>query len=304
MREAYVKALAEEGLKNETIFGLVADIGTFTFDDFKKACPERFINVGIAEANMIGMAAGLALEGKIPFVYAITPFVTARALEPIRVDVCYQNLNVKIVGCGSGFSYSTLGATHHATDDIAIMRALPEMVILSPADPRETKGVVKAAVKHRGPTYIRVGRSGEPNFTPENHDFQMGKAVILREGKDFTIIGTGSLLYNALTAAEELKKDGLDCGVINMHTIKPIDEKSILKAAQETKGIITLEEHSIVGGLGTAVSEVLAENKIAIPFKRMGLQDCFCIEYGKHEDLAKFCRLTPHDIKSNVKSLS
>ncbi len=303
MRESYVKALAEEGLKNKKIFGIVADIGTFTFDDFKEACPDRFINVGISEANMIGIAAGLALEGNIPFVYSITPFVTARAFEPIRVDICYQELNVKIVGCGSGFSYSTLGATHHATDDIAIMRALPGLIILSPADPREAGKVVRAAIEHIGPAYIRIGRSGEPDITPENYEFQIGKAVTLKEGKDITIIGTGSILYSALAAAEELEKEGLSCGVVNMHTLKPLDTEAVLKSAAETGKILTIEEHSIVGGLGTAVAEVLAENKMAIPFKRMGLNDCFCIEYGEHEDLAKFCGLTKDDIKKNVSSI-
>ncbi len=293
MREAYVKALAKEGLKNKNIFGLVGDIGTFTYDDFKKACPDRFVNVGIAECNMVAMAAGLALEGKIPFVYSITPFTTARSFEPIRVDVCYQNLNVKIVGCGSGFSYSTLGCTHHATDDIAIMRALPNMVILSPADPREAEKVVKAAVEHKGPVYIRIGRSGEPNITPENYDFQIGKSVTLREGKDLTIIGTGSILYNALEVADILKKEkNLETEVINMHTIKPIDQNAIINSAKKTKRIYTLEEHSIVGGLGSAVAEVLAESQLGIFFKRIGLNDCFCQEYSTdHQDLEKWSKI-------------
>ncbi|MBU1988268.1 MAG: transketolase, partial [Nanoarchaeota archaeon] len=283
MREAYVRALAEEGRNNPRIFGLVGDIGTFTYDEFKAACPDRFVNVGIAECNMVGMAAGLALEGQIPFVYSITPFTTARALEPIRVDVCYQNLNVKIVGCGSGFSYSTLGCTHHATDDIGLMRALPNMVVISPADPPEAMRVVRAAVQHVGPVYIRIGRSKEPIITSEEQGFEIGKATQLREGRDLTIIGTGSILFNALQAAERLhREEETDIEVINMATIKPIDREAIVRSAQKTGKILTLEEHSTLGGLGSAVAEVLAEEGIAIPFKRMGLDDKFCYEYGQH----------------------
>lgn len=292
MREAYVKALAEEGIKDKRIFGLVGDIGTFTYDDFKKACPDRFVNVGIAECNMIGMAAGLALEGKIPFVYSITPFVTARAFEPIRVDVCYQNLNVKVVGCGSGFSYSTLGCTHHATDDIAIMRALPNMVILSPCDPKEAANCVRAAIEYNGPVYIRIGRSGEPIITPPNYKFEIGKAVKLREGEDLTIIGTGSILYNALEVADRLKEEGISVEVINIHTVKPIDRIAILLSAKKTGKIFTLEEHSTIGGLGSAVAEVLAEAKEKVEFKRIGLDDCFCQEYSiDHKDLEKWSKI-------------
>jgi len=306
MRNAYVKTLAEEGAKNEKIWGLVADIGAFTYDDFKEVCPDRFVNVGIAECNMVGMAAGLALEGKIPFIYTITPFVTARSLEPIRVDICYQNLNVKVVGCGAGFSYSTLGFTHHATDDIAFMRALPNMVILSPTDARESEKATRAALNHIGPVYLRLGGSGElPKISPENYDFQIGKAVQLREGKDLTIIGTGTILINALEVADKLKKEkGLETRVMNFHTIKPIDEESILKCAEETGRIFTLEEHSIIGGLGSAVAEVLAENQSGIYFKRIGVRDCFCKKYStNHIDLEKFSNIaTPCIINTINKS--
>ena len=305
MRKSYVKALAEEAEKDKRIFGIVADIGTFTFDDFKEKCPDRFLNVGIAECNMVGMAAGLALEGKIPFIYTITPFLTARALEPIRVDVCYQELNVKLIGCGSGYLYSTLGATHHATDDISLMRALPNMVVISPADPRDVANAVKVAAKYKGPMYIRIGRDGEPNINPPDYKFELGKAVTIREGEDFTIIGAGTILTNALIAADNLKKQGINVRVLNMHTIKPIDKKAILKAATETGGILSLEEHTIIGGLGSAISEVLSENLSQIPdipFKRMGLNDCFCMEYGTPQDLDKWCGLTPQDIENNIKA--
>ncbi len=303
MREAYVEALAEEGKRNPKIFGLVGDIGTMTYDKFKEACPDRFVNVGIAECNMVGMAAGLALEGKIPFVYSITPFTTARALEPIRVDICYQDLNAKIVGCGSGFSYSTLGCTHHATDDIGLMRALPNMIVISPADPPEAQRVVRAAVEHVGPVYIRIGRSGEPTITSEEQGFKIGKATQLRDGKDLTIIGAGSILYNALEAAKRVyAESGRDVEVVNMATIKPIDKEAIVRSAKKTGKIMTLEEHSIVGGLGSAVSEVLAEEMIAVPFRRVGLNDEFCHEYGQHVDLARHSQVAEPCIENVINS--
>jgi transketolase len=208
-----------------------------------------------------------------------------------------------IVGCGSGFSYSTLGCTHHATDDISIMRGLPNMTILSPADPREAEKVVRAAVEHKGPVYIRIGRSGEPNITPENYDFKIGEAVQLRDGKDLSIISTGSILYNALRAAERLKKEkGLDIEIINMHTLKPIDRETIVNSAKKTKKILTLEEHSVIGGLGSAVAEVLAESQMAIPFKRLGLKDIWCLEYGAHNDLEKYCEIAEPCIINAVNS--
>jgi len=307
MRKTFVRTLAEAALKNDQIFGVVADIGTFTFDAFRESCPERFINVGIAECNMIGMAAGMALEGKIPVVYTITPFLTARALEPIRVDICYQNLNVKLVGCGSGYSYSTLGATHHATDDIALMRALPNMTIVSPADPPEVRHAVEAIIGHRGPVYLRLGRDGEPAIGPTAPDtFTLGKAVAVRPGHDVTILATGSILAHAIEAAANLQRDGVEVRIINVHTIKPLDREAVVSAARETRGILTLEEHTIIGGLGSAVAEVLAESSGTIPpvrFRRMGLMDCFCGEYGRPEDLDRWCHLAPADIECAVKDL-
>ncbi len=303
MRKTYVKTLAEEALADDRIFGIVADIGTYTFDYFRQQCADRFINVGIAECNMIGMAAGLALEGKIPFVYTISPFLTGRAFEPIRVDICYQQLDVRLVGCGSGYAYSTLGATHHATDDIALMRLLPNMTVLSPADPRDVENAVRASVRHPGPVYIRIGRDGEPAINPDTYAFSIGEAVTVREGGDFTLIGTGPILAHALEAAENLSGAGVDVRVLNMHTVKPIDDAAVVRAVQETQGILTLEEHTIVGGLGSAVSEVLAENlPLAgkVRFARMGLNDCFCKEYGTPEDLDRWCGLTPTDIEMRI----
>lgn len=303
MRRAYVRALADVASADGRIFGIVADIGTFTFDDFKQRCRDRFINVGIAECNMIGLAAGLALEGKMPFVYTIAPFLTGRAFEPIRVDICYQSLNVRLVGCGSGYSYSTLGATHHAIDDIALMRALPNMTVLSPADPRDVDQAVRASITHPGPVYIRIGRDGETAVNPDGYVFSIGRAVTVREGTDCTVIGTGAILAHALEAADNLSGRGVDVRVLNMHTIKPVDEAAILRAAHETRCILTVEEHTIVGGLGSAVAEVLADHlplASHVRYARMGLNDCFCTEYGTPADLDAWCGLTSADIELRI----
>ncbi len=303
MRRAYVRALADVAATDDRIFGIVADIGTFTFDDFKQRCPDRFINVGIAECNMIGVAAGLALEGKMPFVYTISPFLTGRAFEPIRVDICYQQLSVRLVGCGSGYSYSTLGATHHAIDDLALMRTLPNMTVLSPADPRDVGHAVRAAVAHPGPIYLRIGRDGETVVNPDGYVFTIGRAVTIREGTDCTVVGTGSILVHALEAADSLSRRGVEVRVLNMHTIKPLDEAAILRAARETERILTVEEHTIVGGLGSAVAEVLADHLPlagTVRFTRMGLKDCFCTEYGTPADLDAWCGLTSVDIERRI----
>ncbi len=303
MRKAYVEAITEEALKDKRIFQLVADIGTFTFDKYRETCSDRFLNVGIQEASMVGVAAGLAMNGKIPFIYTIAPFLSGRSFEPIRINICYQELNVKVIGCGSGYRYSTLGGAHHATDDITLMRALPGMTVISPADTMDVKNAVKAAVTHQGPMYIRIGRDGEPKINPDDYNFEIGKGVTVKNGEDFTIIGTGTVLKNILSAYELLKNNGIEAKIINMHTVKPLDKEIIIESAKETNGMITVEEHTIIGGLGSAVSEVLAEEGISIPFKRLGLNDFFCRNYGTPEYLDEICGLTAGDIAKTVKKL-
>jgi transketolase len=287
MRNAYIKTIYELAKENDKIFSLIADIGAYLMKDFKKDFPERCFNLGIAESNMMGVAAGLALSKKIPFVYTITPFVTLRCYDQVRVDVCYQNLNVKIIGIGCGISYGTLGASHHSVVDIAAMRALPNMTVISPSDPVEAGKIVRLAAEYEGPVYIRLALAGEPDVhSGGNEEYQIGKAQVLRQGNDAAIIATGVLAHNALAAADELAGKGLNCRVINMHTIKPIDREIILKAAEETRAIITLEEHSVIGGLGSAVAEVLAEEKNnRVYFKRIGFKDTFCLDYGKRDYL-------------------
>jgi len=243
--------------------------------EFKQNFPERVLDVGVAEANMIGISAGLALCGKIPFAATIAVFASMRCYEQIRSDVCYQNLDVKIVGVGAGFKYGPLGATHHATEDIAIMRVLPNMTIVVPADGRETRKATTALAAHPGRAYLRLGRTGEPEVYHDDYEFQLGRAVTLRAGTDLSIIAAGLVLPNVMQAAEALRERGMQARILNMHTVKPIDRAAILSAARETGAIISVEEHSIIGGLGSAVAEILAEGQLAIPFRRIGLQDIF-----------------------------
>ena len=305
MRNAYISALYDIAKTNKQIMSLNADIGAIVFNQFIADFPGRFVNTGVAEQNMISVAAGLASCGKIPFTYTITPFITARTYEQIKVDVCIQNSNVKIVGVGAGLVYSTLGPTHHAIEDIAIMKTLPNMKIVSPADPIESKMATYAIAEMKGPVYFRIGTSGEPNIYDEDYEFIFGKGVEIKSGDDVTLIATGSIVYDALMAAKELELKGISVRVINIHTIKPLDEDIILKAARETGTIITIEEHNLEGGLGSSIASViLEENRQPIKFKRIGLKDEFCSYYGTHQELKSHCGIAKDDIVREVISLS
>ena len=304
MRNAYLSALYDLAKSDKQIMVLVADIGAIVFDKFREDFPDQFINFGVAEANMISAAAGLASCGKIPFTYTITPFITMRTYEQIRNDVCLQKMNVKIVGVGAGLVYSTLGPTHHAIEDIAIMRVLPNMTIISPADPLEAKKTTIAAAEMKGPVYLRLGTSKEPDVYQQDYDFTIGQGVKLRDGKDATIIATGSIVYDALQAVKELEKEDISVRLINIHTIKPVDKEIILQAARETKAILTLEEHNIEGGFGSSVAEViLEENDVPIKFKRLGVKDTFCSYYGSHQELKGHCGIAKEDIVREVMNL-
>jgi len=267
--------MLELAKRDDRIFALTADTVGMPLAEFKQHFPERVLDVGVAEANMVGISAGLALCGKIPFAATIAVFASMRCYEQIRSDVCYQNLDVKIVGVGAGFKYGPLGATHHATEDIAIMRVLPNMTIVVPADGRETRKATAALAAHPGPAYLRLGRTGEPEVYRDDYEFQLGRAVTLRAGTDLSIIAAGLVLPNVMRAADALHERGIQARILNMHTVKPIDKAAILSAARETGAIISVEEHSIIGGLGSAVAEILAEGQLAIPFRRIGLQDIF-----------------------------
>ena len=299
-REAYGEALAELGKINENVVVLDADLsGSTKTSVFKKAFPERHFNVGIAEADLVGRAAGLAASGKIAFASTFAMFAAGRAFEQIRNTVAYPKLNVKIAPTHAGISVGEDGASHQSVEDIALMRAIPGMVVLSPADAVETKKMVFAAAEYDGPVYIRMGRLGVPVLFDDNYDFQIGIANTLREGKDVTIAATGLMVAEALKAAEELEKEGISVRVINVGTIKPLDGETILKAAQETKFIVTAEEHSVIGGLGSAVSEFLSEVH-PTKVKKVGIYDKFG-QSGTGEELLQKYELTAEKLISVIK---
>ncbi len=301
-REAYGLALAEFGEKYDIVV-LDADLSKSTkTDTFKKKFPERFFNTGIAEGNMMSTAAGLASCGKIVFASSFAMFAAGRAFEQIRNSICYPNLNVKIGATHAGISVGEDGATHQCLEDIGIMRTIPNMVILNPADKTEAILAVEAAIKHKGPVYLRFGRLGVPEiFDRDTYTFEIGKGVCLKEGTDATIIATGLMVPEAIKASEMLKEEGISVRVINIATIKPIDAEIIEKAAKETGAIVTAEEHNIIGGLGSAVAEVLCETT-PVPMKRVGTQDVFG-QSGKPNELLELYGLTAENIAKNVKEV-
>ena len=260
-RNAYVETLADLAQTDHRIVGVVNDsVGSSKLDAFKKAFPDRLINVGIAEQDMVGVAAGLANGGRIAFVSAASCFLTARALEQIKADVAYSNRNVKLCGMSPGMAYGELGPTHHSIEDIAWLRAIDNMIIVVPADPIETAATMRWAAETEGPAFIRVSRMSVPKVYPEDYVFVPGKAVTLRDGDDVTIISNGTVLWRALVAAEQLAEDGISARVISMPTVKPLDIDAVLAAARETKGIVTAEEATTAGGLGGAVAETVVQN--------------------------------------------
>lgn len=300
-RESYGNALVELGREHDNVVVLDADLAAATKTGiFKKEFPERHIDCGIAECNMIGIAGGLSLTGKVPFASSFAMFAAGRAFEQVRNTVGYPKLNVKIGATHAGISVGEDGATHQCNEDIALMRTIPNMVIINPADDVEARAAVKAAYEHVGPVYLRFGRLAAPviNDNPE-YKFELGKGVTLREGKDITIVATGLEVSFALEAAQMLEKDGIDARVINIHTIKPIDEEIIVKAAKETKKIFTVEEHSIIGGLGSAVCDVVCEKQPA-PVYRIGMRDRFG-ESGPAMELLHKYELDAEGIYNQIK---
>lgn len=300
-REAYGKALAKLGLDNEKIVVLDADLSKSTKTaDFKGVCGERFLNMGIAEANMMGVAAGLSTCGKIPYVSTFAMFAAGRAFEQIRNSICYPNLNVKICATHAGLTVGEDGASHQAIEDLSLMRSIPNMTVINPADSVETEAVIRAISTYNGPCYVRLGRMPVEVINDEkSYNFEIGKGVQLRDGNKATIIATGIMVEAALKAQEILKEEGIDVRVINIHTLKPIDKEIIIKAAKETQFIVTAEEHSVIGGLGSAVAEVVTEE---YPTKvlKIGVKDVFG-ESGKPEELLKAYGLTAEDIVNEVK---
>jgi len=274
-RQAYGEALAKLGKENENVVVLEADLSKSTMTAyFKKEFPERHINVGIAEADLIGTAAGFATTGKIPFASTFAVFAAGRAYDQIRNSVAYPKLNVKICPTHAGVSLGEDGGSHQSVEDLALMRAIPGMVVLSPADAVETEKMIFAAAEYEGPVYVRLGRLNIPVLFDDNYKFEIGKAVTLTEGNDVAILATGLMVYEATEAAKQLAEQGIKARVVNVSTIKPLDEETVLKAAKECKFIVTSEEHSVIGGLGSAVSEFLSENHPTKVIKH-GIQDVF-----------------------------
>lgn len=299
-RQSYGEALVEIGRENENIIVLDADLSNATKTNmFKKEFPERFFNIGIAESDMVATAAGLATCGKIPFASTFAVFATGRAYDQIRNSICYPNLNVKICATHCGITVGEDGATHQMLEDINLMRGLPNMTVLSPADDIEAKWAVREATKINGPVYIRFGRAATPVLYDENCKFELGKAVQIGEGTDATVFATGIMVAEAIKAKEELEKEGINIRVIDFHTIKPIDKDIIIKSAKETNKLISIEEHSIIGGLGSAISEVLCENYPA-KLVRMGMKDCFG-RSGKASELLEYYGLTAKNIIEEIK---
>lgn len=286
MRTAFIETLFELAETDDRITLIVGDLGFGVVTRFMQELPGQFVNAGVAEQNMTGLAAGMALSGKIAFTYSIANFPVLRCLEQIRNDICYHNANVKIVAVGGGMAYGSLGMTHHATEDIAIMRALPNMVVLAPNDPVESRLATRAVVAHDGPCYLRLGRVGEPVVHTSDIDFQIGKAIRVREGDDLTLIATGGLLGNALRAAELLSEMSIQARVLSVHTVKPLDAEAVLDAARDTDAIFTIEEHSVIGGLGGAVAELLLEaGARPARFMRIGLNSAFSSKIGDQDYL-------------------
>ncbi len=275
-RESYGNALVELGNEHDDLVVLTADLAAATKTGvFKKAHPDKHINVGIAEANMTGIAAGLATTGKVPFCSSFAMFSAGRAFEQVRNSIGYPHLNVKIGATHAGISVGEDGASHQCNEDIALMRTIPGMVIINPADDVEARAAVKAAYEYVGPVYLRFGRAAVPVFNDEaTYKFEMGKGIVLKEGKDLTIVATGLTVPESMEAAKMLANDGIDAEVINIHTIKPLDEELIIASAKKTGKVVTAEEHSVIGGLGSAVCDCLSE-KLPTPVKKIGMQDVF-----------------------------
>ncbi|TGE36651.1 transketolase family protein [Desulfosporosinus fructosivorans] len=290
-RDAYGNALLILGAENPNVVVLDADLSKSTKTaDFGKKYPERFFNMGIAEANLIGTAAGLAAAGKIPFASTFAIFAVGRAFEQIRNSVAYPKLNVKIAATHSGITVGEDGGSHQAIEDVAIMRAVPNMVVLVPADGEETRQVILAAAKYIGPVYIRMGRLAVPLLFGEDYHFEIGKANVLKEGTDVAIMANGLMVSMALEAAVELALEGISVSVVNVASVKPLDEETIVRVAKQTKAVVTAEEHNIIGGLGSAIAEVLGE-KLPTPMVRVGLKDTFG-ESGRPQELLEKYGLT------------
>jgi transketolase len=283
MRNAFADEVTQLAAQDPRVVLLSGDIGNKLFDNVKKVDSNRFYNCGVAEANMMGVAAGMALSGLRPIVYTITPFTTTRCLEQIRVDACYHNAPVIIVGTGSGLSYAELGPTHHSLEDMAIMRTLPGMTVLAPCDANELRGALRAALRHEGPVYIRIGKKGEPRIFEEVPNLKIGKVAVVRTGTDLALLSAGTIMPEVLAAADALAAHGVSAEVISVHSVKPLDSEYLMEASRRFRMIVTIEEHGAIGGLGSAVAEWRSTENCSIRHMIFGTPDVFMHEIGTQE---------------------
>jgi len=302
-RQAISKTLLELGRKNRDLLVLTSDSrGSASMVNFGEELPEQIVEVGIAEQNIVGIASGLAHSGKKPFVASPACFLSMRSIEQIKVDVAYSQTNVKLIGISGGVSYGALGMSHHSVQDLAVTRAIPGLDVMMPADRHEAKKMIEALVDYERPVYVRIGRNPvEDSYLSEDYEFEIGKAVTMNEGNDITIIAAGETVRVALDTADALMSEGISCRVINMHTIKPLDEKAIIKAAKETGRIITIEEHSVYGGLGSAVSEVISQNN-PVPVKILGIPDEPAIT-GNSKEVFNYYGLSVNNVSNLAKQM-
>lgn len=300
MRTTFVRTLEALAQNDSSIWLVTGDLGFTVLENFRNTFPNQYLNAGVAEQNLIGTAAGLALSGKKVFVYSIIPFITFRCLEQIRNDICYHKLPVCVVGVGAGYSYGHQGATHHAIEDIAIMRALPGMSVICPGDPTETEAAVKAIAEINGPCYLRLGKAGEPKLHDTLPDFKIGKAIHMRDGKDATLIATSTMLETAVKVVDQMKEQGMHIRLLSMPTVKPIDRNAIRQAARETEFVVTLEEHESIGGLGSAVAEVLSTEDCRTRHLLLSTPDAFADTIGSTNFLRKKTGLDPETVTARI----
>lgn len=301
MRQAFIDTLHTLAKNDKKIILMNGDLGFSVLEDFIAAYPDRSYNMGVAEANMIGAAAGYSFEGFTVFVYSIVPFVTMRVFEQVRNDIGMQKANVKIVGVGSGFTYGQLGPTHHAVEDITLMRSIPNMTVVCPGDPTETREATKALVKMKGPAYLRIGKKGEPIVHNTRISFSLQRSIPVRDGSDCVLLATGNMLYAAVETAHSLKKHGVEAAVVSVPVVKPLDQKGIASICRKTRAVFTLEEHTVIGGLGSAVAELLLEQHVPVKhFYRFGVPDAFTYFAGSQEFIRRQYGLTPTQISRKI----
>ena len=303
MRNHLINKITEFAGQNENIMLITADLGFSVIEKFKERFPNRYINVGIAEQNMATVAAGLALEGNTVFIYSIGNFPTLRCIEQIRNDICYHNANVKILAVGSGFAYGTLGMTHHATEDLAIMRALPNMKVFTPCDSISAEAIAQDICRINGPCYVRLERGGEPGIFSKDEKFKIGKLKEIRKGYYIAVITIGTVINEAIKAADILREQNKNISVYSVYSLKPIDKEQILEIAKEYKYIITVEEHQITGGLGSTIAEIIAENNMNTKIIRLGLNDEFTSVVGNQEYLREIYKIDYKTIIRKIESL-